>query len=67
MKKPEWRKALDEHQKIWNDNSALNLANHLGHDTNDPNGKIHRAVYVSTVSPANQDGNNGDIWITYEP
>lgn len=66
MKKPEWRKALDDHQKIWNDNSAQNIANHLGHDTNDPNGKIHRAIYVKTVSPTNTEGNNGDIWITYE-
>lgn len=66
MKKPEWKKALEEHQTIWNTNSATNIANHLGHDTNDPNGKIHRGVYVSTNSPNNATGNNGDIWITYE-
>jgi len=67
MKKPEWKKALEDQQKIWNDNTAQNIANHLGHDTNDPNGKIHRAIYVSTVSPTNTDGNNGDIWIVYDP
>ena len=66
MEKPEWKKELDEHQKIWNKNSATNIANHLGHDTNDPNGKIHRGIYISTAEPTSADGKNGDIWLIYE-
>lgn len=66
MNVPEWKKELDQHKKTWNDDTALRIANHLGHDTNDPNGKIHRAIFVNSVSPTNADGNNGDIWITYE-
>lgn len=66
MKKPEWKKELEKQQEIWNDDSALRIANHLGHDSIDPNGKIHRAIYVSTVSPTNTDGENGDIWLIIE-
>lgn len=70
MKKPEWLKKLEEaiadRKTIWNDETAERLANHLGHDSIDPNGKIHRGIYVSTVSPTNADGENGDIHITIE-
>ena len=70
MKKPEWLKRLEEaiadRKTIWNDDTALRLSNHLGHDSIDPSGKIHRGIYVSTVSPTNADGADGDIWITYE-
>lgn len=69
-KKPEWlrrlEEAIEDRKRIWNDQSATNIANHLGHDINDPNGKIHRGIYVSTVSPTNADGQDGDIWITYK-
>jgi hypothetical protein len=66
MKKPEWKKELEEHQTVWNDETALRISNHLGHDTSNENGHIHRAIFVSTVSPTNTQGNDGDIWITYE-
>lgn len=70
MKKPEWLKRLEEaiedRKTIWNEQSAKTISDHIGHDSIDPNGKIHRGIYVSTVSPTNADGENGDIWITYE-
>lgn len=70
MKKPEWLKKIEDSiaaiRTIWNDDTALRIANHLGHDSIDPNAKIHRGIYVSTVSPTNSDGSDGDIWLTIE-
>lgn len=64
MKKPEWLKRLEEaiadRKTVWNDDTAQRLSNHF--DNND----IHRTIHISTVSPTNADGENGDIWITYK-
>lgn len=60
MKKPEWKKELDSAVSGAKTEAITNLNMHKL-ETN-----IHRAIYVSTVSPANQDGKDGDIWITYE-
>lgn len=64
MKKPEWLKKLEEaiadRKTVWNDDTAQRLSNHL--DNND----IHRTIHISTVSPSNADGADGDLWVTYE-
>lgn len=66
MNKPEWKKELEKQQTIWNTETATRISNHLGHDAVDTNGKIHRAIYVSTAEPTSTDGKDGDVWLVYE-
>lgn len=64
MKKPEWlrqlEKAITDRKTKWNDTFAENIETHI------ENTGIHRNIHVSTVSPTNTEGADGDIWITYE-
>lgn len=64
MKKPEWLKKLEaaiaERKTKWNDTFATEIDSHID------NTDIHRNIHISTVSPTNTDGEDGDIWITYE-
>jgi hypothetical protein len=60
MKKPEWMKRLEEAIS----NLRTTLASELNLHKLDTN--IHRNIHISTVSPTNADGKDGDIWITYE-
>jgi hypothetical protein len=59
--KPEWLKRLEE--------AITNLRTTLATELNlhKLNTDIHRTIHISTVSPTNADGEDGDIWITIEP
>lgn len=59
MNKPEWKKELiketeDRTSAITAAISALDIANK------------HRTIHVSTKSPSDTDGENGDVWLTIE-
>ena len=60
MKKPEWMKRLEE--------AITNLRTTLASELNlhKLDKTIHTKIHISTVSPSNADGADGDIWITYE-
>jgi len=60
MKKPEWMKRLEE--------AVSNLRTTLSSELNSHKSTtdIHRTIHISTVSPTNADGKDGDIWIIYE-
>ena len=60
MKKPEWLKKLEEVTTKLKTDLTKDLSTHK--ETAD----IHRTIHISTVSPTNADGKDGDIWITYE-
>lgn len=60
MKKPEWMKRLEEAIS----NLRTTLASELNLHKLDTS--IHRTIHISTKSPTNSDGKDGDIWITIE-
>lgn len=60
MKKPEWLKKLEEATAKVKTDLTNNLKTHTDKT------EIHRTIHISTVSPTNADGADGDIWITYE-
>lgn len=60
MKKPEWLKKLEAATAKLKTDLTTDLTTHT--ETAD----IHRIIHISTVSPTNADGKDGDIWITYE-
>lgn len=60
MKKPEWLKKLEEAISKLKTENAKDLKTHTDKT------EIHRTIHISTVSPTNADGNDGDIWIIYE-
>lgn len=60
MKKPEWKKELDESVSA----ETTRATNELNSHKNTAN--IHRAIYISSASPNASEGNDGDVWITYE-
>lgn len=60
MKKPEWKKELDSAVAGAKNEATTSLNSHKN------TANIHRAIYISTVSPTNTDGKNGDVWIVYE-
>jgi hypothetical protein len=60
MKKPEWLKKLEEATSKLKTENAKDLKAHTDKT------EIHRTIHISTVSPTNMDGEDGDIWIIYE-
>lgn len=60
MKKPEWLKKIEEATAKVKADLAVELNLHKLDTT------IHTKIHISTVSPTNADGEDGDIWITYE-
>lgn len=60
MKKPEWLKKLEEAISKLKAENANNLKTHTDKT------EIHRTIHISTVSPTNADGEDGDIWVIYE-
>ena len=59
MNKPEWKKELDKSQE------DMRLAVLLAMSDHDEAEK-HRTIHISTSSPTNTDGSDGDIWLIYE-
>ena len=59
MNKPEWKKELDK--EINDRQTAVNNAI----DTHNVANK-HRTIHISTTSPTNTDGADGDIWLIYQ-
>ena len=61
---PKWKKELTKKvnaEASRSDNFATQkVAEH------NSTANVHRAIYVSTSSPLNTNGNDGDIWIVYE-
>lgn len=60
MKKPEWLKKLEEAISKLKTENAKDLKTHTDKT------EIHRTIHISTVSPTNADGEDGDIWVIYE-
>ena len=60
MKKPEWLKKLEEATAKVKTDLTASLNSHTA------KADIHRTIHISTVSPTNADGKDGDIWVTYE-
>lgn len=59
MNTPEWKKELVKETE--DRTTAINSA-----ITNHNVANKHRTIHISTTSPANSEGANGDIWLIYE-